>query len=140
MQSALPLIWRKIGQRYNLEGNKCETCKEEFFPARKICPSCRRKGKLIPVDMPREGIIYSFTEVFVAPTGFENQTPYFLAVIELNNESKTRILSQVIDSNSEEIKIGAKVKKTFRKISDIDPEGPIAYGYKFKVMTEKDLK
>jgi len=22
----------------------------------------------------------------------------------------------------------------FRKISDIDPEGPIAYGYKFKVI------
>ncbi|MBN2126941.1 MAG: Zn-ribbon domain-containing OB-fold protein [Candidatus Diapherotrites archaeon] len=134
MNSALPLIWRKIGQRYNLEGNKCETCKEEFFPARKICPTCRRKGKLITVDMPREGIIYSFTEVFVGPTGFENETPYFLAVIELNNETKTRILSQIVDSDAKDIIIGAKVKKTFRKISDIDPEGPIAYGYKFKVM------
>jgi hypothetical protein len=131
--SGLPSIWRKISQRYNLEGNKCETCGEEFFPERKICPSCRRKGKLVKAEMPKEGVIYSFTEVFVGPAGFEKETPYFLAVIELNNKTKTRILTQVVDSEKNSIKIGAKVKKVFRKISDIDPEGPIAYGYKFKV-------
>ncbi|MFH1587752.1 MAG: Zn-ribbon domain-containing OB-fold protein [Candidatus Diapherotrites archaeon] len=130
----LPSIWRKMNQRYNLEGNKCLTCKEEFFPSRTICPTCRRKGKLEFIDLPKEGIIYSFTEVFVGPIGFEKETPYFLAIIELENESKTRILSQIVDSKKDSIKIGSKVKKVFRKISDIDPEGPIAYGYKFKVM------
>jgi hypothetical protein len=131
---ALPLIWRNFPERYLLMGNQCKTCSTSFFPARKICPKCRRKGKLKPTEMPREGKIVSFTEVFSAPYGFEHETPYFIAIIELKN--KARVLSQIVDSPKEKIKIGAKVKKTFRKISDIDAEGPIAYGYKFKVTEE----
>ena len=127
----LPLIWRKFPERYTLKGNFCETCKTAFFPARKICPNCRRNGKLVEQQMPRAGKIITFTEVFSGPYGFEIETPYFIAIIELENKAK--ILSQVVDSEREKIKIGAKVQKVFRKISDIDPEGPIAYGYKFKV-------
>ena len=82
--------------------------------------------------MPREGKIFTFTEVFSGPYGFEHETPYFIAIIELENKAK--LLSQIVDSEKDKIKIGTKVEKVFRKISDIDPEGPIAYGYKFKVV------
>ncbi len=131
MERALPLIWRRFPERYNLLGNYCETCKTAYFPSRKVCPKCRRKGKLIERKMPTTGKIVSFTEVFVAPKGFENETPYFIAIIELEN--KARLLSQIVDSKKEKIKIGAKVKVAFRKISDTEAEGAIAYGYKFKV-------
>ena len=129
--SSLPLIWRKFPERYLMKGNKCETCGTAFFPARNVCPNCRRKGKLVEEEMPRQGKIFSWTEVFSGPCGFEMETPYFIAIIELENGAK--ILSQIVDSPKEKVKTGAKVKKVFRKISDIDPEGPIAYGYKFKV-------
>jgi len=132
MNGSLPLIWRKFGERYSLNGNRCETCGTSFFPARMVCPNCRRKGKLVEVQMPRSGKIVSWTEICVGPAGFETETPYFIALIELEN--KARVLSQVVDSEREKIKIGTKVKKVFRKISDIDPKGPIAYGYKFKVV------
>jgi uncharacterized OB-fold protein len=129
---SLPLLWRKFPERYLMQGNKCETCGTAFFPARKLCPNCRRKGKLVPEKMPHSGKIITFTEVFSAPYGFEMETPYFIAIIKLSNGAK--ILSQVVDSKKEKIKIGTEVKRVFRKISDIDPEGPIAYGYKFKVV------
>ena len=129
---SLPLLWRKFPERYLLLGNKCENCGTSFFPARKVCPNCRRKGKLVAEEMPKNGTITTFTEVFSGPAGFEYETPYFIAIIELDN--KTKILTQIVDSKKEKIKIGAKVKKVFRKISDIDPEGPITYGYKFKVI------
>ncbi len=132
VDAALPLMWRNYAQRYNLEGNKCTTCGAEYFPARAICPNCRRKGKLVPKQMPREGKIISFTEVFVGPEGFDTETPYFLALIELSN--KVKVLSQLVDREKEKVKFGAKVEKVFRKISDNDPEGAIAYGYKFKVV------
>ena len=128
----LPLLWRKFPERYLLQGNCCKTCGTCFFPARKVCPNCRRKGNLVPMEMPREGKIVTYSEVFTGPAGFEFETPYFIAIIELSNGA--RLLSQVVDSVKEKIKIGAKVKKVFRKISDIDPEGPIAYGYKFKIV------
>jgi uncharacterized OB-fold protein len=131
MQNALPLQWRNYSERYFLHGSYCENCKTPFFPARAVCPNCRRKGKMIEQDMPRKGKIYSFTEVFVSPAGFENETPYFLAIIELENGAK--VLSQIVDSEKEKVKIGATVKKVFRKIADTDEEGAIAYGYKFKV-------
>jgi len=132
MNGALPLIWRKFGERYDLDGNCCETCGTCFFPARKICPNCRRKGKLVQTKMTKTGRIVSWTEVFTGPAGFEHETPYFLAIVELDNKAK--LLTQIVDSEREQVKIGARVEKVFRKISDIDPEGPIAYGYKFKIV------
>ncbi|MDO5846055.1 MAG: zinc ribbon domain-containing protein, partial [Methanocorpusculum sp.] len=41
-------FWRKIPQRYNLVGMKCETCGSVFFPPRAFCPHCRRDGKMVP--------------------------------------------------------------------------------------------
>ena len=96
-----------------------------------MCPKCRRKAKLKEKIMPRTGKIVSFTELFVGPAGFEHETPYFIALIELDNGA--RLLSQVVDSSKDEVKTGAKVKKVFRKISDDDAEGVISYGFKFKV-------
>jgi len=129
---SLPLIWRKFGERYDLDGNCCTTCGTCFFPARKVCPNCRRKGKLVARKMAKTGKIVSYTEVCSGPAGFEHETPYFITIVELDNNAK--LLSQVVDSDREKIKIGARVEKVFRKISDIDPEGPIAYGYKFKIV------
>ena len=123
--------WRKSEERYNLQGNICKTCNTSFFPPKAVCPECRRKGKLEEEKMPRSGKIVSFTKVVVGPKGFENEAPYHLALIKLENGAT--ILSQIVDSSEDKIKIGAKVKKVFRKISDTDEKGVIAYGYKFKV-------
>ena len=129
---SLPLIWRKFPERYNLLGTKCETCGKSYFPSRKICPVCRRKGKLVDETMPNEGKIMSFTKLTACPHGFEKELPYFIAIIELNN--KAHLLAQLVDKDESKIKIGAKTKMVFRKIADKDIEGPIAYGYKFKVI------
>ncbi len=126
------MIWRRIPERYNLIGTHCQTCGSDYFPSRKVCPKCRRKGKLAAKHMPRAGKIYSFTEVFSAPAGFEYETPYFLAIIELENG--VRILSQIVDSPKESVKIGASVEARFRRISEDDDEGVIAYGLKFKTV------
>lgn len=130
--TALPLNWRKYPERYNLVGNHCERCKTDYFPARVVCPNCRRKGKLVEKEMPKEGKIVTYTKLHVAPRGFELQAPYYLAIVELENNA--RVLTQIIDTPDEKIKIGAKVKKVFRKINDASPKGVISYGYKFKVI------
>jgi len=132
VDASIPIHWRKFDERYRLNGNFCENCSTPYFPARPICPKCRRKGKLVERQMPFTGKIHSFTKVLVGPKGFDFETPYHLAIIELDNKAK--ILAQIVDSDAEKVKIGAKVKKVFRKIADNDAEGVIAYGYKFKVV------
>lgn len=125
-------MWRNIKERYNLVGTTCEVCGTSFFPKRLICPKCRRKGKLVEAQMPHTGKIASFTRVHVAPKGFEHESPYWLAVIYLDNGA--HILSQIVDSKEDQIKIGAKVEMTFRKIYEDGKHGAIAYGYKFRVV------
>ncbi len=132
MPKAQPLVWRRIPERYRLVGSKCATCKNEFFPQRKFCPTCRRKGKISPHNMPVSGNIFSFSEVSAAPEGFEHQAPYFMAIVQLDNGVK--LMSQLVDSPAESVKIGAPVKLVFRRIAEDEEEGAIAYGYKFKVV------
>ncbi|MBI5225447.1 Zn-ribbon domain-containing OB-fold protein [Candidatus Micrarchaeota archaeon] len=132
MKNAIPLIWRRIPERYALMGTVCENCKTEYFPKRMFCAKCRRKGRVVEKQMPDEGKIFSFSEVHVAPTGHESEAPYFLAIIELKNG--VRLMSQIVDSEKEKIKFGSPVKMMFRKITEDDHDGTIAYGYKFKVV------
>jgi len=131
MKNAVPLIWRNSADRYHLMGSHCSTCNTDYFPERIVCPKCRRKGKLEAKQMPTEGKIYSFTEVHAAPAGFEHETPYHIAVIELENGVK--VLSQLVDSPPEKIRIGAPAKMCFRRVFEEGKEGIIAYGFKFKV-------
>lgn len=131
MQKAIPMHWRKHKERYRLEGILDEENGKEYYPKRLV----NQEGKEIkakPKEMPQKGKILSYTEVLVGPEGFENETPYYLAIIELENGVK--LISQIVDSKKEKIVIGAKVKKMFRKIHDTDKEGMIFYGHKFKVI------
>ncbi len=132
MHHSLPLVWRRIPERYNLIGCKCETCGTPYFPDRKICPKCRRKGRLVKQHMPKTGKIFSFTRVHSAPSGFEHESPYWLGIVELENGVK--LLTQIVDSPEEKVVIGAPVTMVFRRIYADATEGIIAYGYKFKTV------
>ena len=132
MNQALPLIWRRNLERYQLKGCVCSSCGTAYFPLRKICPKCRSRGKLEQVIMPQEGKIVSYSRIHAAPAGFEVEAPYFVAIVELDNHA--RFLSQIVDSPNEKVKDGARVKFVFRKICEDGDEGAIAYGFKFKVV------
>ncbi|MBU0532723.1 Zn-ribbon domain-containing OB-fold protein [Candidatus Micrarchaeota archaeon] len=132
MRESIPLTWRRIPERYKLIGVKCETCTTTYFPERPVCPKCRRKGKLVPIQFSGKGKVYSYTEISAPPEGFEDQIPYILAVIELDEGAK--LTAQIVDANKEDVKIGVRVEKVFRVIQRDDPEGLIHYGFKFKLV------
>ena len=132
MKEAIPLTWRKIPERYGLLGVKCENCGSHYFPKRSICPQCRRKGKITQVKYSGKGKVFSFTEVTAPPQGFEDQVPYILAVIEL--EEGARLTAQIVDARKEDVKTGSPVEQVFRVIQKDDPEGLIHYGFKFKLV------
>jgi uncharacterized OB-fold protein len=122
-----PRYHREIPQRYRLEAGKCKQCGNISFPPRLICPKCKSKT-FETVQLSREGKILTFTIIRVGPDKFSKETPYVVAIIELNDG--VRLTAQVADCDVDKVEIGAKVKLTFRKIQDEGKSGLHCYGYK----------
>lgn len=132
MKSNVARFWREIPQRYNLIGNKCESCSKVYFPPRESCPDCRRKsmGKMQKIQLSGKGTVESYTIIHVGPEEFDKQTPYPMAIIKL--DEGPMVTAQIVDCDISDVKIGMKVESTFRRIQEDGYIGAIYYGYKFK--------
>lgn len=132
MPKDVPRFWREIPQRYNLVGNTCSSCGRVFFPPRESCPDCRRRsiGKMQALQLKGKGEIITYTIIHVGPDDFEEQVPYPIAIIQM--EEGPRITAQIVDCAPDEVCIGMKVECVFRKIQEDGSNGAIYYGYKFK--------
>jgi uncharacterized OB-fold protein len=122
-----PRYHREVPQRYRLEAGKCNQCGNISFPPRLICPKCKSKTFEM-VQLSREGKILTFTIIRVGPDKFSKETPYVVAIIELNDG--VRLTAQVADCDVDKVEIGNKVKLVFRKIQDEGKSGLHCYGYK----------
>ncbi len=122
--------WRRLKYRYNLYGNKCDNCGTVDFPSRIICPKCRRAGKIKEIKLSGLGKIHSFTHIHVPPEGYELQTPYVLAIIELNEGPK--LTAQIVECDIKDVGIGMPVEMVFRKLVEDEDCGLIHYGFKFR--------
>ncbi len=126
---SVPIQWRSIKEKYRLGGTKCERCGRVYFPSRKICPNCRREGKLSPIRFSGRGKVYSYSIVRNAPEGFEIFTPYVIGLVEL--EEGPKLLSQIVDCKPEDVYIGMPLETTFRRLKADGKEGVISYSFKF---------
>ena len=82
------------------------------------------------------GEIYSFTTVQSPPLAFEEQAPYVLALVKL--DEGTMITAQITDSDGV-VNIGDRVEMVTRKLATEGERGMIVYGYKFrKVLRRAD--
>lgn len=142
--------WRLKRQRYSLEGEVCHHCESKIFPPRDICPNCGNEARET-FQFSGKGEVFSFTTIYEAPTGFDENTPYTVALVKLNEgpmvtaqltdlEEQTR--TEVIDGEERlviepVVRIGMPVEMVTRKLRD-DPEqrGVIVYGYKFRPVME----
>lgn len=132
MSKGVSRFWREIQQRYNLMGNNCGSCDRVYFPPREACPYCRREsmGKMKDLKLSGKGEILSYTIIHVGSDDFEEQVPYPVAIIQLDEGPK--LTAQIVDCSFEQLHIGMRVESEFRKIQQDGSTGAIYYGYKFK--------
>jgi uncharacterized OB-fold protein len=121
-------FWRKIPQRYNMLGTKCETCGRHFFPPRTFCPDCRRAGKVVDYKFAGSGTIVTYSVIHTASEQYEALTPYVIAIVKL--DEGPQITTQIV-CRPDQVKIGMKVKSVFRRIATDGASGIIHYGTKF---------
>ena len=123
-----PQYAREISTRYRLEGSVCSACGKRSHPPRRVCPVCRGTEFTV-VQLAREGAIVSYTIIHTGPQDLAMQTPYAVAIIELDDGA--RLTAQVVDCSSEELRIGARVRAVFRRFGAEGHDGIIHYGHKF---------
>lgn len=123
--------WRLKQQRYGLVGEVCPHCESKIFPPRDICPDCGKDAKTI-FQFSGKGEIYSFTTVHQAPAGHEENAPYTVALIQL--EEGPMVSAQLTDLEDRSVEIGMPVEMVTRKLRSEGERGMLIYGYKFRPM------
>ena len=130
MAEELARNWRLRDQRYQLIGNHCTVCGARYFPPRMVCTQCRSTS-FEPFQFSGKGEIYSYTTLRQAPAGFENQAPYSIAMIKL--DEGPMVEAQLTDVSPADIEIGKRVEMVTRKLREDGEEGLIIYGFKFRL-------
>jgi uncharacterized OB-fold protein len=125
----VPQHWRLSAQRYALAGEVCPHCGFAIFPPRDICPSCAQPAQEV-YTFSGKGTVYSYTTVLDAPEGFEEQAPYVLALVQL--DEGPLVTAQLTDLGDEPVEIGMPVEMVTRKLRTDGERGMIIYGYKFR--------
>ena len=127
----VPRFWREQPHRYNLEGMRCGRCERVYFPPRTVCPECRREsvGRMEGVRLDGTGTVVVATVVHVPAPGFDDQVPYAMAIVEL--DEGPRVAAQIVDCDPKTVQAGLRVRKVFRKIQEDGKAGVIYYGTKF---------
>jgi len=126
----IPRHWRLKGQRYALLGEVCPHCDAKIFPPRDVCPECKGEAKT-PYAFSGKGEAYSYTTIYEAPSGYEANAPYTVALVKLNEGPM--VTAQLTDVDTAQVQIGMPVEMVTRKMRDDgDERGMIVYGYKFR--------
>ncbi len=121
--------WRLQTQRYSLVGEACPHCEFKIFPPRDICPDCGEDARDL-FQFSGKGSVYSFATVSDAPTGFEENTPYTIAIVKL--EEGPLVTAQLTDLGNQPVGIGTPVEMVTRRLRSEGDQGMLIYGYKFR--------
>ncbi len=132
--------WRETPRRYNLGGSRCTACGTVYFPPRTVCPACTRHRlsieKMEAFQLSGTGEVVTYTVVHEAAEGFEMQVPYVVALVR--TVEGPVLTGQIVDLDPSDVRIGMRVRATFRKLREEGRAGVIHYGYKFAPIGETD--
>jgi len=91
-----------------LMGSRCKKCGYQTIPPRADCPQCM-SGEFEFVEHSGKGTLYTWTRIDAAPTGFDDEVPYTLAVVDM--EGSGRLVGWFGETiTQEQIKIGMPVQ------------------------------
>ena len=111
-----------------LIGFRCQECGIHVFGPAAFCQGCS-SSNLSPVDLGKNGILYSYTIVRIPPQGWPGDVPYVLGQIEL--AEGPQVLAEVIDCPYDGLKIGMPVELALRLVEAAEG-GPERVVYKWR--------
>lgn len=94
---------------------RCQDCGKAIFYPRSICPHCM-SDRIEWVRASGRGKVYSYTVVRRAPEQFAAETPYVVALVDL--DEGVRMTTRVTGCPPEQVRIGMPVQVDFQTVSD----------------------
>ncbi|MGH7819729.1 MAG: Zn-ribbon domain-containing OB-fold protein, partial [Candidatus Binatia bacterium] len=113
---ATEFFWR-AGASGRLLVLRCDDCATYLHPPAPVCPRCLSR-RLAPHPVSGRGRVYSCTVNF-QPWRPELETPYVIAIVELEEQAGLRLLTNVVGCPVEEVRIGMEVEVTFAAHGDV---------------------
>lgn len=88
--------------------SQCRMCKKLYFPPRMDCSNCLSSDNMAWKEIANEWILLTYTVAHFAPTGFEEDTPYMLAIAE--SVEGLKLFARLGDVSEDRVKPGMKLK------------------------------
>lgn len=109
-------------EKGKLTGNKCRKCGAAYFPPRADCFRCLGK-EFDWFEISGTGKVIGFTRANYAPTGFESDVPYTLALVEFNGVKVFGRISKEIKET--DVKVGMELRPSVVEL----PNGQLVYEF-----------
>src|SRR5207247_233697 len=103
--------WKELKQDMRLYGSRCEACGLVQYPQARVCIGCQARDRMQDHKLRKRGSVFTFTIDNLAPVP---EHPMPMAVIDLDGGG--RVYLQVTDAAEGEVKVGAPVELTFRRL------------------------
>ena len=106
-------------KEHELRIPRCTDCGESFFPPQSVCPRCWTRDNVTFETAPGTGEIYTFSVVNQNKSrAWADDVPYAIGYVTLDGPG-VQIFSNIVNVEDPfKLKIGQRVKVTFRDIND----------------------
>ncbi|MHA2168699.1 MAG: 3-oxoacyl-ACP reductase FabG [Candidatus Kariarchaeaceae archaeon] len=113
-----------------LKGTRCTKCNEFYFPPRAYCTKNDLTDEFIKWEaISGDGTIVSFSEVHIAPVGFERFAPYIVCVVDMKEGGR---MIGWADASLSDLQIGDPVR--------VEPELIAGNRIAYKILFGESLK
>ena len=114
-------FWKGL-EEGKVYATKCQKCGLLHFPPVADCGSCG-SSELDWIVLCGDGKLVTFTEVFVKPASFSDESSYIVAIVQLNEGVKA--LAWLTGIERENVKLGMKVKL----LAKVFPDRRVSYEF-----------
>ncbi len=116
LASTTTLPWWEAAAEHRLVIQRCESCGHTRFPPAPVCPECR-SDEAHWQELSGRGEVYTYTIVH-RPIAANQQLPYVVAVIALEDADGVRMISNLVDVDPEAVEIGMSVQVVWEDMSE----------------------
>lgn len=109
-------------EKGELRGTQCKSCGKQYFPPRADCTGCLGND-MDWFKIEGVGTLVSYTRAGFAPTGFEADVPYTLAMADFNGIKVFGRISSGVPE--EEVSVGMNLQLNICNL----PDGQLSYEF-----------